>query len=352
MKTRLFLALGALLCSQPLFALDIAPSAMGDSHVTDNSNTLANVATLTDSPIEGQIFGRIRSTLVLETFSQGATDYNYLDTTTDARFGYTAKRLYQGWMTSGTIDMDINSADSALKARYLYVTAENENLSFRVGRQEPGGSTLGNEYLQDIDESLTVGETIGDGDFFTLGFKPTGKHKATDDAGLATAERALAFFWEGQTAEQKFTLNYTKVFEDTDVKLAAKGGDRHAAERYEGAAAAWQIPVWDGASLSLNLDQLKKSYPLSRVQNRTVNTSILFLDQALTKDTGITLAVSQQNTADSSSPTHYSGLDLGYTYQFGLLRFYCAYNQTNTLDADEDTQKTSQFGLGMGAFFK
>ncbi len=365
MKIKLLILVAIPLFFSDVFAVDIAPRAMEDQPLTENANALEQVGQKDQaSPPEGKMFGRIRSTVIQNTFSQAGVSYNHLDTTTDARLGYTVKSTVEDWVTSGTIDLDMQSADSSVSGRYLYITLENELLSFRLGRQEPGGSTLGGKHLQDIDKTLTIGETIGDGDYFTMGIKPAGarviigRHAASGDtttSEISNDEKAQALFWEGSAGDQKFTASYTMIAERTNSKaLATESGSLHGAEDYSAVAVGWQVPVGD-VKFSINYDNFSQVYLDSVRADEVKATTILFMDFKTTKNSGTTLGYSLQNTTDgSSNPTNFTSLDLGYTYYIGIIRLYAAFNQTNTQDADSPTsdKKTSQFGLGLGAFFK
>ncbi|MDX2470486.1 MAG: hypothetical protein QNL04_07915 [SAR324 cluster bacterium] len=365
MKIKLIILGVITLISSDIFAVDIAPSAMEEQPLTENANALEQIGQKDSaSAPEGTMFGRIRSTVIQNTFSQGDVSYNHFDTTTDARLGYTVKSKVEGWVTSGTIDFDMQSADSSVNGRYLYVTLENELLSFRLGRQEPGGSTLGGKHLQDIDNTLAIGETIGDGDYFTLGIKSVGarviigRHAVSGDTSaneISNDEKAQALFWEGSAGGQKFTASYTMIAERTNEKaVATETGSVHGAEDYAAYAIGWQIPFGD-LKFSVNYDDFTQVYLDSARDPEDITTSIFFWDYKTTKNSGATLAYSVQATTDGSdNPTKFTSLDFGYTYYIGIIRFYSAYNQTSTIDADNPTndKTTSQFGLGLGAFFK
>ena len=363
MKLRFIILLIFSSWSFNLWALDLAPRGMAEDSTSD-AITLrdSGSATQTFDEIKGTLFGRIRSTMIYNNYQQGETSYNYLDTTTDARLGYTVKTQTGDWMTSATIDFNIKSADSTVQARYLYVTLEDQQYSIRLGRQEPGGSTLGGQYLQNIDETLVIGETIGDGDYLTLRYKPaglkliSGRHAARGDSSseaIPNDEMAGAIFWEGGLGGHSFTASYTEIHERVNVVAQNELDATHGAENYIGTAAAWQIPMGP-LHFSINRDRLEKKY-LDNTQNpQSIDTTILFWDLKIDDANGITMAYSQETTDDGSpNLTRYTGGDIGFTHSYGILRFYAGINNGLTDDKDqEDPIKTSQFGIGIGAFFK
>ncbi len=349
------------LLATPVFGLDLAPNAMPSDDTDSDAHSLRAVgAALRLAPVEGRFFGRIRSTMVYHNYTNDAIKYNYLDTTSDARLGYTVKSQAGEWMTSATIDYNIESADSKIEARYLFVTIENTEFSFRIGRQEPGGSTLGGRYLQNIDETLVIGETIGFGDYLTFRLKKPGLQLVVGRAAggnvtgaevIPNREEASALFWRTHLGEFDVSASVTNINEKVNVLAQSKNLAVHGAERYQSAAGAIQTPLGPGR-LSLNFDRYKKAHLDTQASNINKQTDIFFYDLPFSPDDGLTLAYSKEKETDGSQyPTRFVSTDIGYTYSMGILRLYGAVNRTLLTDQDGGTNiKETQFGVGMGAF--
>lgn len=356
------LAISLLLSPLNALAFDSAPQAMEDNSPIRASNA-ESMGMISDKPENsGNLYGRVRSLASIIGYQQGSTNLNYMNTHTDARLGYVASSKVEGWTASGTIEMDLKSDLSTVATRFLYVTLEDEEYSFRLGRQEPGGSTLGGKYLQKMDESLTIGETVGKGDYFTFEMKDQnlkfvlGRNASANDASSAGIpaqdENAVALFWESEGDGFQMTASATLIDERTARNEVIDLTYTPSAEAYRGLALGVSVPM-DGGRVSLNLDHETEDFLDTAVSSLTTTTGILFWDQGLEENKGYTVALSLQNETDGSdNPRNYFSLDYSYVKTIGFMRIYGALSQTVDNDLDRETIYQSQIGMGMSAHFK
>ena len=323
-----------------------------------------------EEPLDSSSYGRVRTTVEFNALESSGDKLAWYDMATDAFLGFAAsKTLADGWKSGGVIEFDLQSADVSIQPQYLYVTLENTYALLSIGRQESSGGNVGGEYLENIDNSLSVGQTVGTGDFFKTEIKTlettfvTGRHSTPDTSveGGNFDESVLAFYFESEIAGLvPVAFSYANVHETPARNRAALASDSvHGNELYTAYSLGFGIPFGE-SQLSLNFDKSGQKHIDSRIipdENKT--TLVYIFDWALTimdwfpEGSGVTAIYSSQGTADgSANNTDYTGWDIGFLVPLKGLNLFGAYSFQSTVDLDDNLEeKASVYGLGLAYHF-
>jgi len=313
-------------------------------------------------------YGRVRSTVEFNNNKVGGEKLAWYDMTTDAFFGLKAKQeLADDWSSTGTIEFDLQSADSSIYPQYMYVTIENPTLDVKIGRQGSSGTTFGGEYFENIDNHLSTGESVGTGDFFKAHLKEadftfvTGRHSKSDDNSPTSPkfdESVLAFYYDGTVADTyPMAFSFSNIHEAPSKSRAAVALDAvHGEERYMAYSFNFGLPVSD-MMLSFNYDNMiQKHVSNDLTPDQRTSTTVIAYDMptpSIEEGAGLSFVVSDQKMNDGSlNPTKYTGYDLGFLYPYKGTNMFVAYSSNRTVDTDESTDDTRVlYGAGLAFHF-
>lgn len=332
--------------------------------------TLGGSVALAEETWTTESYGRVRSTVEFNHEKTATRDVSWYDMTTDAFLGIkTTKDVGDGWTSTGTIEADLLSADTVVLPQYMFVTLESSWVGLSVGRQESSGTTFGGKYMENIDESLSTGETVGTGDFVKLTAKEagltfvTGRHANIDDQGNPSTtntapkydERVLAIYYEGELAEKyPLAFSLSTIDERPAPNQSQEVIDRgHGNERYTGYSAHFGVPV-EEMMFSFNYDTMTEVYLDSPTAPDKSQTMLVFgFDWDLPYNLGYSLLYSSQAVDDGSdSLTETTIYDMTLLYPYKGINWFFAYSDTAVSDGDWDyNEKLTLYGLGMAYHF-
>ncbi|MDT8446410.1 MAG: hypothetical protein RRB13_05885 [bacterium] len=310
-------------------------------------------------------YGRVRSTVQYKDQDDGASHYAWYDMTTDAFIGIKAtKDVGEGWKSSATIEAELLSADTVVLPQYMYVTLENSYANLSVGRQESSGTKLGGKYMENIDESLSIAETIGTGDFFKLGLNQagltfvTGRHAKSDDSGNTVGPRydesVLGLYYDHNIAETyPIAFSIANIDEapskNQSAAIIAQG---HGDERYTAYSFSFGVPV-SNVEFSFNYDHFHQTHlDSSSTPDVLKNTIVMGFDLDLPYELGYSFLYSSQSIDDGSPAlTDYTGYDMTLLWPFKGMNFFGSYSTQITKDADEADTRYILYGAGLAYHF-
>jgi len=313
-------------------------------------------------------YGRVRSTVEFNNNTVGGEKLSWYDMTTDAFFGLKAKRdLAEDWKTTGTIEFDLQSADSSIYPQYMYINLENPTLDLSVGRQGSSGTTFGGDYFENIDNHLATGEAVGTGDYVKVLMKDvdltfvTGRHAKSDGSSATSPkfdESVLALYYDSKIADTfPIAFSLANIHETPSKSRAAVALDAiHGEERYLGYSFNFGVPISDMA-FSLNYDNLTQKHISNNLtpDHHTI-TTVLGYDLQLPgiePGAGVSLMYSSNSVEDGTpSKTKYTGYDLGFLYPMKGTNLFLAYSSSRIVDTDsQEDDRTLLYGAGLAFHF-
>ena len=333
--------------------------------------------------IKSDLTGEVSATF-FQTSEKVDETVSYTDMVTNGVIGYTASIENGGTTTDATLVLAVDE-EGGVEVDEMTSGIENETMAYRFGQQDPSGSAVGGDYmgtvLDEMDEAMAIGETIGTGNYLTVnvkdlalnlvvGYNEQGDPDAevetdsTDDTVISEAQAAagedgayqetvLAAFMETEIGAATIAASLTQVMYSIDEKRNAYGKDTsHDGGGATGIAVGVGYDI-GAAVINFNLDQMtEKSGGDPAPDDVTTLTTVLGADIPLGDDMGVSAAFNMMNTDDgSSNKTEHTGVDVGFSMPVGDATFEVAYATNSTKDDDDDLDETVT-RIGANLFFE